>query len=73
MLGPTKERLLQVVEVARLTGLTRGRVIQLLLAKHMRGQKVGPFWLIPESEAKRFVDRPSKVGRPRSGIPQPLE
>ena len=67
VLEPAKDRLLTVREVCHLTGLTHGRVCQLLRSGQMKGTKIGRLmWLIPENEAKKFVD-PTPVGRPRRG------
>jgi len=66
MLTFNTERLLTASEAADLLGMTHGRVCQLLRAGLMKGHKVGRLvWLIPESEAKKFVEKPT-VGRPRS-------
>jgi len=71
VLEPTQERLMTVKEVAALIGVTEGRVYQLLLMGRMSGVKVNEkAWLIPESEAKKFLNRPTAVGRPRSRSPQ---
>jgi excisionase family DNA binding protein len=67
VLEPTSERLLTVAEAAALLGVTPGRICQMLWAGQMAGQKVGVIWLIPEREVLRHRERPSKVGRPRSG------
>lgn len=65
MIEPTQERLLTPYEVANRLGVTHGYVCRLLRDGVMRGQKLGPVWLIPESEIARFKEKPA-VGRPRS-------
>jgi len=67
VLEPVQDRLLTVREVCEMLGVTHGRVCQLLRSGEMKGTKIGRLmWLIPESEAKKFLE-PSSVGRPRSG------
>jgi excisionase family DNA binding protein len=56
-----------VPEAARLIGITRARVRQLLLTGGLHGHKVGANWAIPALEIERFRQIPKTVGRPRSG------
>ncbi len=71
MLESTREHLLTVREAADLIGVTEGRVYQLLWDGRMHGIKINRrAWLIPRSEAEKFLARDSKVGRPRSKLPQ---
>ena len=57
---------LSVVEVAELTGMTHGRVCQLLRSGEMKGIKFrGVLWEIERREAEKFMEQPNGGGRPR--------
>lgn len=58
---------LGVTEAARAIGITTSRLRQMLRAKLVRGEKVGPrAWLVSKKEVERLRKNPSKRGRPRS-------
>ena len=60
-------RFLTTQEAAKRIGVTPGRIWQLIKSGEVKAERVGYFWLVPENEVDKFRDRPSKVGRPRSG------
>lgn len=71
MIDMTKTRMYTVQEAAEASGLTHGRICQLLRSGEIKGQKVGRLmWLIPESEVRRIAERGGGPGRPRSGTPR---
>jgi excisionase family DNA binding protein len=55
--------LLTVSQVAVELGVTTGRVRQLLLAKRLKGEKVGRDWLVLPKDLEAVRNRPT--GRPR--------
>jgi hypothetical protein len=51
-------------ELAAAAGVDPSRIRQLLLEGRIRAQKVGPVWVIPDQEAKRWLrSRGVKVER----------
>ncbi len=59
--------LLSVEEVAKICGLTHGRVCQLLRAGVMKGEKYrNIIWQVRRRDAEAFCERPTTVGRPRN-------
>lgn len=62
-----KGSFLGVTEAAEAIGITASRLRQMLRAKDVKGEKVGPrAWLVPQKEVDRLKKNPSKRGRPRS-------
>lgn len=57
------------VEAALLLGITRQRVLQLLQAGLLKGQKFGRDWQIDPESLRRY--KPVPRGRPRLAAKQP--
>ena len=67
---PFNKMLLTVQEAAKLIGVTRGRVVQMLQDGLLSGQQYPPEpygrWLISYDTAKAVADTKPATGRPRS-------
>jgi excisionase family DNA binding protein len=51
-----KPRLWTTTELAEATGMTQGRIRQILRAGDIEGFKVGRDWAIPDAEARRWLE-----------------
>jgi len=63
-----KSRYITTAEAVRMSGLTPGRLRQLLLAGRLKGRKLTPrLWLIRELDLLAYLERPRKPG-PKVGF-----
>lgn len=66
------DKLVLVAEAARATGYSAEWLRQLIDAGKVKGEKVGRYYAMPESEVERLRQEPrSRRGRPRRPPPQP--
>lgn len=57
-----------VTEAAELMGCTTGYIRRLLLDGELKGEKLGPIWVVEKTSIAKFDKREKTVGRPR--VPQ---
>jgi excisionase family DNA binding protein len=63
----TVGKYVSTTEAAEIIGVSRTRVIQLLGAGELKGEKINArAWLIERQEAERVAGKPYTTGRPRS-------
>jgi excisionase family DNA binding protein len=57
--------LVNTTVAARVLGVTRIRVVQLIRLGHLQAQKIGRDWLIDEKTLNEFASRKRPAGRPK--------
>jgi excisionase family DNA binding protein len=65
--------LLTIPQAAARLGLDRTRVWRLVRDGRIPAQRVGPLWLIRQSDLDAFADEPRPPGRPPWRKPPPTE
>lgn len=59
------ERYYSVAEVARMLGVTRCRVHQLIADRRLETRRIANLIVLPEAEVNRLIGEPRRPGRPK--------